>query len=195
MHHNWYIVMHIVYGKVYSLLKLASKRVAVLDDQECEWRHFRSNCHFRIFRGLSGGTLTHPSLSLDWRWQRSLRRRLSEYIQTSLSLRSIHPEIKSLNERNFEHCLEHKLLRLAWFFSVYAYIYMCIHVIYLCPVLSSLPFLKFQKQNFMKFGRKHVETKLNCSYEFITFLKYHMPLRRGLNLSKISETFIVIWTL
>ena len=48
MHHNWYIVMHIIYGKVYSLLKLISTRapfVVVLDNQECVWRHFRSNCH------------------------------------------------------------------------------------------------------------------------------------------------------
>ena len=36
MHHDWYIVMHIIYGKVYSLLKLTSKRVVVLNDQE--WR-------------------------------------------------------------------------------------------------------------------------------------------------------------
>ena len=41
-------MMHIIYGKVYSLLKLTSKRavfVVVLDDRECVWRHFRSNCH------------------------------------------------------------------------------------------------------------------------------------------------------
>ena len=61
-HHNWYIVRHIIYGKVYSLLKLTSRRasfVVVLDDQECVWRHFRSNCYGE---GLSGGTLSHPSL-------------------------------------------------------------------------------------------------------------------------------------
>ena len=62
MHHNWYIVMHIIYTKVYSILKLISKRapiVVFLDDQEFVWRHFRSNCYYG---GLSGGTLSHPSL-------------------------------------------------------------------------------------------------------------------------------------
>ena len=62
MHQNWYIVMHIIYEKVYSLLKLTSKFV-VLDDQECVWRHFRSKCHGG---GLSGGTLPHPSLENPW---------------------------------------------------------------------------------------------------------------------------------
>ena len=52
-------MMHITYGKVYSLLKLILKRIVVLDDQECVCRHFRSNCHFG---GLSGGTLSYPSL-------------------------------------------------------------------------------------------------------------------------------------
>ena len=51
--------MHIIYGKVYSLLKLTSKRVVVLDDQEYVWRHFRSNCYFGR---LSGGILSHPFL-------------------------------------------------------------------------------------------------------------------------------------
>ena len=61
MHHNWYILMHFIYGKVYSLLKLTSKRVlfVVLDDQECVWRHFLSNFHGG---GLSGGTSAYPSL-------------------------------------------------------------------------------------------------------------------------------------
>ena len=53
-------------------------------------------------------------------------------------------------------------------------------VVYLRPFLSSLPFLKFQKQNSMYFGHKHVETGPNCSHEFAIFLKYHMPLRRNL---------------
>ena len=54
--------MHIIYGTVYSLLKLTSKRapfVVVLDDQECVRRHFRSNCYGGE---LSEGTLSHPSL-------------------------------------------------------------------------------------------------------------------------------------
>ena len=62
--------MHIIYGKVYSLLKLTSKLVVVLNDQECVSRHFRSNCHFGE---LSGGKFSHPSLEdpeggvlMDW---------------------------------------------------------------------------------------------------------------------------------
>ena len=39
---NWYIVMHIICGKLYLHLKRTSKPVVVLDDQECVWRHFRS---------------------------------------------------------------------------------------------------------------------------------------------------------
>ena len=31
-------------------------------------------------------------------------------------------------------------------------------VVHICPFLSFLTFLKFGKQNFMHFGRKHVET-------------------------------------
>ena len=63
MHRNWYNVMHIIYRNVYSLLKLISTRapfVVVLDDQECVWRHFRSNYHGGELSG--GGTLAHPSL-------------------------------------------------------------------------------------------------------------------------------------
>ena len=32
-------------------------------------------------------------------------------------------------------------------------------VVFLCPVLSSLPFPTFWKRNFMYFGRRHVETE------------------------------------
>ena len=50
--------MLIIYEKVYSPLKLASKRApfVVLNDQECVWRHFRFKFH------SGGGTLSHPSL-------------------------------------------------------------------------------------------------------------------------------------
>ena len=51
-------------------------------------------------------------------------------------------------------------------------------VIYLRLFSSSLPFLKFWKENFMYFGHKHVETGPNCSHELATFFKYHMPLRK-----------------
>ena len=61
MHHNWYNVMHIIYGKVHSLLNINSKPVVVLDDRKCVWRHFQSNFHCG---GLSGETLSHPSLEL-----------------------------------------------------------------------------------------------------------------------------------
>ena len=48
---------------------------------------------------------------------------------------------------------------------------------YLRPFSSSLPFLKFWKQNLMYFGHKNVETWPNCSHKLATYLKYHMPLR------------------
>ena len=50
-------------------------------------------------------------------------------------------------------------------------------VVHLRPFLSSLPFPKFEKQNFIYFGHKHVETGPNSSHELATFLKHHMPLR------------------
>ena len=53
-------------------------------------------------------------------------------------------------------------------------------VVYLCPFLSSLPFLNFRKENFMYVGHKHVETGPNCLHELATFLKYHMPSIIGL---------------
>ena len=51
-------------------------------------------------------------------------------------------------------------------------------VVYLRSVLSSLPFLKFFKQNFMNFGHKHVETGPNFLHELATFLKYQIPLTK-----------------
>ena len=50
-------------------------------------------------------------------------------------------------------------------------------VVYIRPFLSSLPFPKFWKENFMYFSHKRVETGPNCSHELATFLKYHMPLK------------------
>ena len=44
-------------------------------------------------------------------------------------------------------------------------------------IFSTIIFLEFWKQNFMYFGHKYVESGPNCSHEFATFLKYHMPLR------------------
>ena len=44
--------------------------------------------------------------------------------------------------------------------------------------LSSLPFLKFWKQNFMYFAHKRVETGPNYSHEISNVLKYHMPLNQ-----------------
>ena len=47
---------------------------------------------------------------------------------------------------------------------------------YLRPFLSFLQFPKFLKQNFIYFGRKHVEAGRICSHELAIFLKCHMPL-------------------
>ena len=47
-------------------------------------------------------------------------------------------------------------------------------LVYLDPLISSLPFFKFSKQNVMYFGVKHVETRPNFLHELATFLKYHM---------------------
>ena len=51
-------------------------------------------------------------------------------------------------------------------------------VVYLLPFSCSLPFFKFQKQNFMYFGHKHVETRPSYPHGMATFLKYYMPLKR-----------------
>ena len=48
--------------------------------------------------------------------------------------------------------------------------------VYLCPFLSSLPFLEFRKQNLMYFRHKHVEIEPSCSHELANFFKYQMPL-------------------
>ena len=49
-------------------------------------------------------------------------------------------------------------------------------VCYLSSFLSSLLSPKFQKQDFMYFGRKYVETEPSSSHELTIFLKYHIPL-------------------
>ena len=48
-------------------------------------------------------------------------------------------------------------------------------VVYLRPILSSLPFPKFKKQYFMYFEHKRIETGTKCLHELATFLKYHIP--------------------
>ena len=69
-------------------------------------------------------------------------------------------------------------------------------VVYLRPFLSSLPFPKFWKQNFMFYGHKHLETGPNCSHELATFLKYHMSLNKiktfldGDSLFKINYNYM-----
>ena len=54
-------------------------------------------------------------------------------------------------------------------------------VVYLRLFSSSLPFLRFQKQNFIYVEHRHVETGPNCSHDLATFLKYHMSLRPWIN--------------
>ena len=46
---------------------------------------------------------------------------------------------------------------------------------------------------FMFFGRKHVETGLNCSHEPATFLKYHMPLKQWINRISAAELKTLSW--
>ena len=54
------------------------------------------------------------------------------------------------------------------------------------PFLSSLPFSKFWKQNFIYFGHKHVETGPSFSHELATFLKYHMQVYK-LGISELKK--------
>ena len=45
----------------------------------------------------------------------------------------------------------------------------------------------------MYFGHKHVETGSSCSLELATFLKYHMPLRKSLELTFMEiRKFIIL---
>ena len=44
-------------------------------------------------------------------------------------------------------------------------------LVHLRPFLSFPPFLKFQKQHFMYFEHKYVETRPNCSYKNLSSLR------------------------
>ena len=52
-------------------------------------------------------------------------------------------------------------------------------VVYLHTFLSFLPFLKFSKQNFMYFGRKHLETEPSCSHEHAIFFQVSHALKQA----------------
>ena len=49
-------------------------------------------------------------------------------------------------------------------------------VVYLRPFLSSLPFSKFKKQNFMYFVQQREEIGPTSSHELATFHIYYVPL-------------------
>ena len=98
MHHNLYIVMHIIYGKVYSLLKLTLKRapfVVVSDDQECVCRHFRSNCdggfsHLLDFSRIYWTTLVYNVLFRPYRNVKILSLNIFEISRFLLLISIVH---------------------------------------------------------------------------------------------------------